>query len=225
MKKDFIKPRTHIILALDTQTEAEAFKVLDQCADLVDCVKLNYPLVLREGLGIIKRIKLHYDIPIFADFKVADVPVTNDRIVKLVCEAGADAIMVHGIVGPDGLESVLKAADNEICIVVQTEFTHPGGIIYTQKIADSLVELALVTGCHAVQCPGNRPERIKKVKSIVGDNLKIVCCGVGAQGGTYDSVIESGGDFPIIGRAIYQASSPRQYILDNILKNNVGNGR
>ncbi len=217
-KKKFIEPKSHIILALDTENEEKAFWVMDQCYDLIDCIKLNYPLVLKTGLGIIGKLKDKYKLPIFCDFKVADVPVTNNRIIKIVANAGGDAIMVHGIVGPDGLEEAMKAADNKISIVVQTEFTHPGGLVFTQGIADSLVELALRAGCQAVQTPGNRPERIKKVKSIVGDKCKIVCCGVGAQGGSYKTVLESGGDFPIIGRAIYQSSNPREYIV-NLLNN------
>lgn len=215
----FMEPKNHLIFALDTDTEIEGFRILEQCADLVDCVKLNYPLVLKEGLGIIGRIKENFGIPVFADFKVADVPVTNDRIVSTVAESGAFAIMVHGIVGPDGLESVINASNNKIAIVVQTEFTHPGGIIFTQGLANSLANLALETGCHGVQAPGNRPERIREVKKIVGNDLKIVCCGVGAQGGKFKDVLEAGGDFAIIGRSIYQAENPRKKIMDILGEN------
>lgn len=220
MKAEFFSPKNRLIVALDTPNEKRAFEVLEQCYDLVDCVKLNYPLVLKEGIGIIGRIKNRYNLPIFTDFKVADVPVTNDRIVKTVSEAGADAIMVHGIVGPDALESVKKAANGNIAIVVQTELTNPGGIIFTQKIADALVELAVAMECEAVQCPGNRPDRIRKVKDLVKDDLKIVCCGVGVQGGTYKSVLESGGDFAMIGRSIYDSENPREYVL-SILESNM----
>lgn len=215
--KKFIEPQSHIILALDTPDEITAFKVAEQCYDLVDCIKINYPLVLKEGLDIIEKLKIRFGLPIFADFKIADVPVTNDRIIRIVSDAGADAVMIHGIVGPDALESAVIAADDKISLVVQTEFTHPGGLIFTQKIADSLIELALEYNCAAIQCPGNRPDRIQRAKSIVGDKMKIVCCGVGAQGGDYHSVLKAGGDFPIIGRAIYQSKNPRKYIKENIL--------
>lgn len=223
--KKFIEPKSHIILALDLPDEKSAFKIAEQCYDLIDCIKLNYPLVLKEGINIINKLKQTFKLPIFADFKVADVPVTNDRIIKTVADAGADAIMVHGIIGPDALESAVKAADENISLVVQTEFTHPGGIIYTQKIADSLIELALQYNCAAIQCPGNRPNRIRKAKSLVGDQIKIVCCGVGAQGGDYHSVLDAGGDFPIIGRAIYQSEKPREFIINSILNKNNLEGR
>lgn len=217
-KRKFIEPKSHIIIALDTENIEKGYEVMEQCYDLVDCIKLNYPLVLKEGLGIVGKLKDKYKLPIFCDFKVADVPVTNNRIIKTVADAGGDAIMIHGIVGPDGLEEAMNTADNKISLVVQTEFTHPGGLTFTQGIANSLVELAVEYGCQAVQAPGNRPNRIKEVKGIVQDKCKIVCCGVGAQGGKYDEVLAAGGDFPIIGRAIYQAEKPREYILNNILK-------
>ena len=216
-KLKFIEPKSHIILALDTINLKEAYKVMDDCYDLIDCIKLNYPLVLKEGIGIISKLKDRYKLPIFCDFKVADVPVTNNKIIKIAADAGGDAIMVHGIIGPDGLEEAMKAADNKISIVVQTEFTHPGGIVFTQNIANSLVELAVEYGCQAVQAPGNRLERIREVKNIVKDKCKIVCCGVGAQGGVYRDVLDAGGDFPIIGRSIYQAKNPREYIKKSIL--------
>lgn len=212
--KKFIQPKNHIILALDTVSELRGFEVLEQTFDLVDCVKLNYPLVLKEGLGIIKRIKDNFGLKVFADFKVSDVPVTNDRIIKIVAEHGAFAIMVHGIIGPDALESAVEAANGEICLVVQTEFTSSGGAVFTQGIANSLAQLARELGCHAVQAPGNRPERISEIKKIVGDDLRIVCCGVGAQGGTYNDVLRAGGDFAIIGRSIYQSTDPRQVLID-----------
>lgn len=219
LEKGLPIPVTHLILALDTATADEGFKVLDACSDVVDCVKLNYPLILREGLKFAKQIKQRYGIPVFADLKIADVPHTNEGIIKRCIENECNAVMVHGIVGPDGLESALKAADGMLDIVVQTEFTHPGGVIFTQPIADSLAELARKVGCQAVQSPGNRPQRIQKVREIIGPDMKIVCCGVGAQGGGFHEAIEAGGDFPIVGRAIYNSADPRAAALKMITKN------
>lgn len=42
--------------------------------------------------------------------------------------------------------------------------------------------------------------------------MTIVCCGVGYQGGTYQSVLKAGGNYPIIGRAIYEADHPKEAI-------------
>lgn len=42
------KPNSHIILALDTESKAEAIKVLDQTHDLIDVIKFNYPLILKK---------------------------------------------------------------------------------------------------------------------------------------------------------------------------------
>ena len=47
-----------------------------------------------------------------------------------------------------------------------------------------------------------------QVRGLVGEDLTIVCCRVGAQGGKYGHTIATGADFDIIGRAIYQADDP-----------------
>lgn len=88
--KKFIESNSHIIIALDTENLEQGFRVMDECYDLVDCIKLNYPLVLKEGIGIIGKLKDRYNLPIFCDFKIADVPVTNNKIIKIASDAGGD---------------------------------------------------------------------------------------------------------------------------------------
>ena len=75
--------KTGIMLALDVPDQSAAFRLLDQVASEIDVIKFNYPLVLKEGLKIITRVKETYGRPILADFKIADVPVTNNRIIDL----------------------------------------------------------------------------------------------------------------------------------------------
>ncbi|HPJ72899.1 MAG TPA: orotidine-5'-phosphate decarboxylase, partial [bacterium] len=127
--------KTGIVLALDVPDRERAFSLLDEVADFIDVIKFNYPLILREGLRIVTDIKRRYRKPILADFKVADVPVTNDRIVRLAAEAGADGIMVHGFIGIDALRSARRAAGTMKVLVV-TQLTNPGGLDFTSRFTD-----------------------------------------------------------------------------------------
>ncbi len=196
-----------IMLALDVPDRAAAVCLLDRVAGRVDVIKFNYPLVLKEGLEIITRVKEAYGKPILADFKIADVPVTNDRIINLCRKAGADGVMVQGFIGIDAIQSAIAAA-GEMKVFVVTQLTNPGGLDFTGRFTEEFASLARMLGAAGVQAPGNRPEIVRKVREIVGEELMIVCCGIGAQGGKFGEAIAAGGDFEIIGRAIYAAPDP-----------------
>ena len=196
-----------IALALDVENRDEAFRLLDRIAEHVDIIKFNYPLILAEGLGLMTEIKKRYPKPILADFKVADVPVTNDRIARLAANAGADGLMLHGFIGVDAIQS-LKAAVPQTKLFIVTQMTNPGGLDFTAEFTDDFAELARTLELAGVQAPGNRPEVVAKVRKIVGPELMIVCCGIGAQGGAFGGAIAAGADYEIVGRAIYRAADP-----------------
>lgn len=59
---------------------------------------------------------------------------------------------------------------------------------------------------------------LEKSKKLFKINVRLCVVELELKGGKYDEVLRAGGDFPIIGRAIYRAEKPREYILNNILK-------
>lgn len=202
-----------IMLALDVKDRRAAFELLDLVGEDIDVIKFNYPLILSEGLSLIGEIKERYRKPILADFKVADVPVTNNRIIGICREAGADCVMIHGFIGIDAIQSAVEAA-GDLKIFVVTQLTNPGGLDFTAQFTEEFAGMARMLGAAGVQAPGNWPDVVIKVRSIVGDDLMIVCCGIGDQGGRFGAAIEAGGDFEIIGRAIYQAEDPEHAVKE-----------
>lgn len=218
MKNHFGTWESGIIFAADLPTVEENFKVLDEIHAEIDVIKISSFLALKEGVQCIRKFKDRYNKPIFADFKVADVPHTNEKIIQIVKNEGGNAVMVHGIIGPDGIESCLRAANGELGIIMQIELTNPGGLLFTSPIAKDLAKLAANTGVFGVQAPGNRGDKISIIREIVGPQKTIVCCGVGYQGGTYQGVLKSGGNYSIIGRAIYEDPQPKEAIRKLKLK-------
>lgn len=213
MNQCFGQPKTRIIIALDCEDKSQCYSVMNKCHDLIDVVKLNYPLVLKEGLSIISDIKEKYNKPILADFKIADSPVTNNRIVRLAKNAGADAIMVHPIIGSDAISEIKHETNNELAIFIVTELTHPGGLEFTRKYSLDAAKLCQKMDCCGIQAPGTRPDRIRILRNIVGGEKLIIACGVGTQGGIFKEVIRNGADYAIVGRSIYNQLDPRDAIL------------
>jgi len=199
------------MLALDVENGKEAFRLLDKISAFTDVIKFNYPLVLKEGISIITKVKKRYKKTVLADFKIADIPVTNNRIIKISLQAGADAAMIHGFIGIDALRSAKKAA-GRMKLFLMTQPTNPGGLDFYAPYTDIFARLAKTLGFAGVQAPGNRPDVVRKVRRIVGKKMMLISCGIGKQGGEFGAAIKAGADFEIIGRAIYDEADPLKEI-------------
>ncbi|MDW5563998.1 MAG: orotidine-5'-phosphate decarboxylase [Methanomassiliicoccus sp.] len=195
-----------IILALDETDEVKALKVAEEVKDLVDAIKINWPLVLSTSPEMITRLARL--APVICDFKVADIPNTDRLIVEQVRRRGASGVIVHAFTGTDSLRAAVEAAGN-LDVFVVTEMSHPGGQEFTAPLAERFAAMAVEAGAAGVIAPATRPERIAKVRSIVGD-LLILSPGVGAQGGSASDAISMGADHVIVGRSIYGAADPRE---------------
>ncbi len=201
--------KTGIILALDVTDEASALEITADVADLVDAVKIGYPLVLGTGLQIVSKLTKY--APVIADFKVADIPNTDHLICEHVFKAGCAAIIVQGFTGPDSLTECVKTAtafDGKVFVV--SEMSHPGGsYFFTDEISKEIAGLAKKYGAFGIVAPATRPERVKELRAAIGDDLKIISPGVGTQGGSAADTIKAGADWVIVGRSIYNAENPR----------------
>lgn len=200
-----MKMDSRLVLALDETDGAKALKVAESVADVVDAIKINWPLVLSEGPQMITRLSEYADV--ICDFKVADIPNTVRLIVENAVSRGASAVIVHAFTGDDSLRAAVEAAgDAEIYAV--TEMSHPGARMFTALHAEEMARLGVECGAAGFIAPATRPERIAAIRSVVGDR-KILSPGVGAQGGKASDAIRAGADYAIVGRAIYGSDDPR----------------
>jgi orotidine-5'-phosphate decarboxylase len=200
---------SRLILALDETNPDKALAVAEKVSDQVDAIKINWPLILSGGPEMIG--KLARLAPVICDFKVADIPNTNRLIAEEAFRRGASGIIVQGFVGHDSAKAVVEAAKGKDVFIV-TEMSHPGGKEFTAPMADRLAKLAVEVGATGVIAPATRPERIARVRSIVG-KLLILSPGVGVQGGSAADAVRRGADYVIVGRSIYGDPDPRAAAL------------
>jgi len=78
---------------------------------------------------------------------------------------------------------------------------------YLAPLAEKMAKLAAEVGATGVVAPATRPERIRLIRSIIGDRT-IISPGIGAQGGSPAAAINAGADYLIVGRSIYEAEDP-----------------
>ncbi len=205
---------TRLVLALDVLEKGRAIAIAASCAPFIDAIKIGYPLVLSSGLGVADDLG-DLELPLIADFKVADIPNTNRLIAGQVFSAGYDAIICHGFPGRDSAVACIETAHEYggECYVV-AEMSHPGATeFFREGLPEKITGLAVDCDADGIIAPATRPERLAHLKRLAGD-LKVFSPGVGAQGGEIEKVAAIA-DGIIVGRSIYESADPaaaaRQY--------------
>ena len=208
--------KNQIILALDVEEKNKAYEILDQTTEYLDTIKIGYPITLALGPSIITSIKEEYDVKIIADFKVADIDATNEKIVKTTLNYGADAIIVHGFTGEDSVlacKNMAEKLDKEIFLL--TEMSHPGADKFLKPVSLDIAQMGVDLGIKNYVAPSTKIDRLKKIREVVGKDSFIISPGVGFQGGNAKDTLQYS-NAAIVGRSIYNASNPKKALEEII---------
>ena len=198
-----------IIFAADISNKKQLLNTIEQVSQFIEGVKIGTTVLFEHGWRILRNIKTVTDKPIIVDLKIMDIPYFTKKYAKNAFENGADGILICGAAGVESV-SVCKEVFRDKFVFVFTQFTHLSGLI-TEKMADEYIEIAKFTKCEGIQMPATIPNRITKVRKMVGNHMIIISCGVGAQGAKFRSAISQGADYEIIGRAIYDPPNKDLY--------------
>jgi len=204
--------KNRIILALDLQSIEAAVEVAGSVRKYLDTIKIGYPLVLAEGLESISIVKEEFDCKVIADFKVADIPETNNKIADLTFKAGADAIIVHGFVGEDSVQACVDSSKKYgRDTFLLTEMSHPGATQFLQNSAEDIANMGMKMGLKNYVAPSTKLDRLKMIRLVVGEDSFIISPGVGVQGGNPRKTLEFA-DAIIVGRSIYFSEDPEKAV-------------
>ena len=198
MRKD-----ARLILAVDVKDAGTALRLVKDCSGSVDAVKVGWPLTLSAGPQLVSRLAAEADV--ICDFKIADIPPIASTITAAAFALGAQGVICHGFAGEDSVRACVEAARGDVFVV--TEMSHPGGQQFTAPVAEELAKIAVTAGATGIVAPATRPERVRRLRDIVGD-LLILTPGAGAQGGSPAEAIRAGADYVIVGRGITEAPEP-----------------
>lgn len=196
--------KSPIVLALDITDPEKALQVAEAVKGDVWGYKINWPAILGGGKEIISEVKA-LGKPVIADLKLADIGNTLNLIAGEVFGQGADYVIGQPFIGSEPYSEI----DPKRLILV-VEMSHPGATQFIQPLTEQFCAIARDLGSWGVVAPATRPERIAQVKEWVGPETKILCPGVGAQGGTASKTLEAGADLIIVGRTIYNSEDPAE---------------
>lgn len=214
MEFDNMDVKNNIILAMDLMDLKAAERVCESINEYIDTIKIGYPLTLAEGLSTIGFFKDNFDYKVICDYKVADIPATNEKIANQTFDAGADAIICHGFVGSDSVDACKTSAeDHGGEVFLLTEMSHPGAIKFLQPNADEIARMGVEMGITNYVAPSTRPERLSEIRDIVGKDAFMISPGVGTQGGDPRETLKYSNAL-IIGRSIYNAEDPEKATKD-----------
>ncbi|MBS7616553.1 orotidine-5'-phosphate decarboxylase [Candidatus Bathyarchaeota archaeon] len=228
---------SNIVLALDFPFEnpanrqtlcTRAERVLDAVYPYICAVKINHHLFLPLGVfdALQKVLKKVHEkgLVAIADAKINDIGSTNQVIAEYYFAAGFDAVIANPFVGwEEGLQPVFETAGKyHGGVILLVYMSHKGASEgYGQTVADSetgqkqpqyvlFARKALKWGADGVVVGATYPDKIRKVREVLGGKIPIYSPGIGPQGGVIASALESGAQYLIVGRAITAAENPAE---------------
>jgi orotidine-5'-phosphate decarboxylase len=235
-----------IILALDYSNLSEASKMLDLVGSHLGMIKIGLELFTAHGFQSLELSK-KYNLPVFLDLKLYDIPTTVEKTIKLICQqlsrySGKHFLSVHCLGGKKMLQAAkLATQGSNVEIVGITLLTslsqmeiHQFGFKRSSKNLKTidLAEVAytcdhpdhLNEGITTFVCDPNHVALMRKHYP----NSVLITPGIRIETEDDDHVrsmtptkaLKNGSNWLVIGRPITQAINPLQEVLD--IKSQIG---
>jgi 3-hexulose-6-phosphate synthase len=192
-------------LALDFVEMDQALRLVEQTERYVDIVEVGTPLLLREGIQAIRRIRTAYPhIRLLADAKIVDGGYDEAR---MLFEAGANLVTVLAVASPETLRAVHSAA-------VECGGQVAADLIASVQLAGAIEAVTaagidIICAHRAVDRGAWEVENSRVLEEIVRNNrpMKImVAGGIGLE--TIPSILPIAPDIVVVGNSIVKAKDP-----------------
>ncbi len=221
-----ISPKDRLIIALDVSTIKEATYLIEQTKSYSNTYKIGLQLYLAVGNAIFAALQ-KYNINIFLDLKLHDIPNTVLQSVKQVLKHNVSFLTIHALGGPSMLKAASEAyivfpknkTTNLLAVSVLThhtdrEFNSMGFTSSIKQTALDLLIQAKKSGINGCVCS---PKEAQAIKNILGNDFLTVCPGIRPTGSSSNEqartdtpiqAIKNGADYLVIGRPITSSTNP-----------------
>ena len=223
-----MKPKEHLILALDVPNRNEALRLVKLLGNEVGLFKVGWQLFMAEGPKILLDLARNLKASrIFLDLKIYDIFNTLRGALRQIGPEVA-FITIHSNLAAGGLTSILNDLDSDFKVLAVTLLTTQTGEDvraqgYASKYATDPTQLVLLraklaqaAGCHGVICSGRE---VNAVKEACGPQFLAVCPGIRPGWAevpeddqrrvvTPYEAMKNGADYIVVGRSILTAADP-----------------
>lgn len=208
-----------IIFALDVpRYDAAATKLVAAVSPHIGVIKIGLELFIAEGPEILKQ----FDIPIFLDLKLHDIPDTVERALLVAAKHGVKFVTIHVQQAKTMMRAANIAEEYGITILgvtVLTSMNHDDirdlgiGMSDPSGYATYLAKFAYDLGLNGFVCSG---QEVKSIR-LVAPEAVLVVPGVrspGAAAGSQKRIVtpkealDNGADYIVVGRQFRDATDP-----------------
>jgi len=197
---------TKLQLAFDFLQVPEIIRLVGQVADLVDMVEIGTPVIIRDGVEAVRRLKAAFpDMALVADLKIMD---GGEYEASLAFEAGADWVTVLALADELTIAQAVKAA-HSYGAKIMADMIGVSGVGPRAAAVE-----ALGAGCVCVhtaidvQHTGRNPlQELREIKGLLRSACTAVAGGIDAR--TVAEVSREQPDILIVGGGITRLADPR----------------
>lgn len=225
-----------LILALDFSQPKEALQWVDRFLPFVKTFKVGKQLFTSAGPQIIRDIHRKGG-QVFLDLKYHDIPNTVAGACREASELGVFMLNVHAMGGLEMMQAVRQAIDEVasknkpllIAVTVLTSFSEQnlkdvGIAIPLKQLVLQYAKLAQKAGMDGVVCS---VQEAKDIKKEFGKKFLVVVPGIRLEeqkvlkedqkrSSGIEAALQSGSDFLVLGRSLFQAKDPLSLLKQTI---------
>lgn len=234
----------HLIVALDGINTKQAFAIVDELGDSVQCYKVGMDLFYEMGHEKLSELTKRGK-QLFIDLKLHDIPSTVRNSVKSLCQFQPEFISVHAGGGFKMLKAAVEGAEEWasengkkrpkiIAITILTSISEQDWVDVGSEnsIRETVLRMSLTCKEAGVDGVMASPQECSSIRALCGSAFIIVTPGIRlvpeknadqARTATPIQAFSGGADYIVVGRPILNASSHStvvKTILENIAQNN-----